>query len=417
VLKKVKISFKKEFKLSCNNADRIKKEQMIYLINRLIKPSICIALIVNSVSANAQISLLQNTIDKLGSYKNYSYDYVYKQKEAFSDTLTINEKYVLLKVPEEKVIGYFFKHEYKYGDMKVSSTDLYSGTGLISLNPADSTYNTNKIQTMAFERTLAGELNWMKTFAKKNPSKIVQSADTIFNSIDSYHLILNTRDTTVGNDHLYTRIHLLIDKVTGLPVCRFSRSRTADFGKETVNYYSEGRYFNYKIDQVNINAASFAIPAGFHQRKKPREQTRVLTPGMMAPDWTLYSIDGEETSLSKMKGKIVLIDFFFVGCVPCMYTLAPLDRIYEKYKDKDVVILSISTRDNKELVTAFQKVQLIKNQMFPGGGDVANLYHVTSAPTVYLIDKEGKIASVITGYADDFEKKVTSVINSLFDKP
>jgi peroxiredoxin len=388
---------------------------MIYLIKKLIKPSICFALVLLSVSTNAQVPLLQTTINKLENYKNYSYDYVYKQKEVFSDTLTLNEQYVLLKVPEEKDFGYFFKHV--YGDMKTPATGVYNGTNLISLNPADSTYETGKIQAIVFERTLPAELNWMKIFSTKNPSKVLQSADTSFNSINSYHLIFNTKDTIINNEHLYTRIHLFINKVTGLPVGRFSRSRTADFGKEVVNYYSEERYFNYKIDQDNINAASFAIPEGFHQRKKTQEQTTLLTPGTMAPDWTLYDTDGKKTSLSQMKGKIVLMDFFFVGCVPCMNTLAPLDRIHEKYKDKNLVILSISTRDNKELVMAFKKAQLIKNQMYPDGGDVAKLYHVTGAPTFYFITKKGTIASVTTGYDDNFEEKVTSVINALLNKP
>jgi hypothetical protein len=56
-----------------------------------------------------------------------------------------------------------------------------------------------------------------------------------------------------------------------------------------------------------------------------------------------------------------------------MNTLAPLDKLNEKYKNKNFVILSISDRDSKKLVTAFKKIQRIKNQMYPNGGDVAEL--------------------------------------------
>jgi hypothetical protein len=215
---------------------------------KLIKLFICLAFFLTGLDVNAQVTILQNTIDKLESYKNFSYQYVYKQKEVFSDTLIENEKYVLLRVPEDKEIGYFFKHEFKYGDMKIPATDLYNGTNLISLNPTDSTYNTRKVQALIFGGSLLGELNWIKTFLKKNPSKIVQSSDTILNSINSYHLIFNTKDTIINKDHLYARIHLFIDKTTGLPVGRFTRSRSADFGKEVTNYYTEESYFNYKID-------------------------------------------------------------------------------------------------------------------------------------------------------------------------
>ena len=390
---------------------------MVYFIIRLIKQSICVAIILFSVNVNAQVSLVQNAIDKLESYKNFSYQYVYKQKDVFSDTLIYDQKFVLLKIPEDKEIGYFFKHEYKYGGMKIPATDLYNGKNLISLYPSDNTYTTRNSQAMTFSESLLGDLNWIKTFLTKNPSKIVKSSDTTFNSINCYHLIVNTKDTIINKDHLYVRIHLFIDKVTGLPIGRFTRSRGADFGKEVTNYYTEDSYFNYKIDQDNINKVSFAVPDGFHAPKeKPKEQTALLAPGKIAPDWTLYDTDGKKTSLSQMKGKIVLLDFFFVGCVPCMNTLAPLDKLHEKYKNKNFVILSISDRDSKKLVMAFKKVQRIKNQMYPDGSDVAKLYHMTAAPTFYFIDREGKIASIVDGYSDDFEKKMTSIIDDLLKK-
>jgi peroxiredoxin len=381
---------------------------------RLIKPFICLEFILTGLNANAQSVILQNTIDKLDSYKNFSYQYVTKQKEVFGDTLIMNKKFVLLKAPEDKETGYFFRSELKYGDMKEPSAELYNGKSLISLNSSDSTYYTRNSQTMSFSASLPGDLNWIKTFSKKHPSKLIQSGDTIVNSIHSYHLILNTKDTIINKDHLYTRIHLFIDKATGLPVGKLARSRTADFGKEVTNYYTEDIYFNYKIDQDNIDKAYFAIPEGFHPYKgKPNEQAALLTPGKIAPDWTLYDTDGRKTSLSQLKGKIVLLDFFFVGCVPCMHTLAPLDNLYEKYKNKDFVILSISTRDNKKLVTAFKDSQHIKNQMYPGGGDVAELYHVTMAPTFYFIDQEGKIANVFSDLPDDLEKKMSAIIDNL----
>ncbi|MDP9081190.1 MAG: TlpA family protein disulfide reductase [Bacteroidota bacterium] len=390
---------------------------MNYAARNLIKSFICVAFVLSGMSVNAQVSLVQSTIDKLESYKNFSYQYVYKQKEVFSDTLIHDQKFVLLKAPGDKEIGYFFKHELKYGDMKVPTMDLYNGKNLISLYPQDSTYTTRNSQAMTFSESLFGKLNWIKTFLNKNPSKIVQSGDTVVNSINSYHLIINTKDTIINKDHQYVRIHLFIDKATDLPVGKLTRSRTADFGKEVTNYYTEERYFNYKIDQDNINTAAFTMPEGFHPPKeKPAAQTALLVPGNIAPDWTLYDTDGKKTSLSRLKGKIVLLDFFFVGCVPCMNTLAPLDKLHEKYKNKNFVILSISDRDSKKLVTAFKKAQRIKNQMYPDGSSVAKLYHVTSAPTFYFIDRDGRIASVVSGYSDDFEKKMSATIDDILKK-
>ncbi|WP_158275335.1 TlpA disulfide reductase family protein [Pedobacter sp. HMWF019] len=196
-----------------------------------------------------------------------------------------------------------------------------------------------------------------------------------------------------------------------------NRTRTADFSKEAADYYSEENYFNYQFEQDSVKVAYFVKPAGFHPfKEKPTEQTTLLAPGTIAPNWTLYDTDDKKTSLSEFKGKIVLLDFFFVGCIPCIQSLATLDNLQNKYKNKAFVILSLSTRDSKKLVKEFKESQHIKNRMYPNGGDVANLYFAKGAPTFYLIDREGKISTVVEGYTDSFEKKMSGIIDTLIKK-
>ncbi|WP_158800037.1 peroxiredoxin [Pedobacter sp. L105] len=389
-------------------------------LKKLIKLLICLGSILSSLNANAQVVILQSTVDKLESYKNFSYQYVYKLKEAFGDTSIFNSKFLLLKTPEEKELGYVFRLESSFGDMKVPSIEQYDGKKFTALYPKDSTYYTSQrknAQAEDFSRSLPGELNYMKTFSKEHPAKLIQSADTIINSINCYHLVFNTMDTIVNKDHLYVRRHLFINKVTDLPVGIVIRARSSGYGKEVTNYYADEFYFNYKMDQDNVNLAYFAIPEEFHPAKqKPNEQVVLLASGKVAPDFTLYDSDGKKTSLSQFKGKIVLLDFFFVGCGACMQTLAPLDKLDKKYKNKNFVILSISDRDSKKLVTEFKESQHISNQVYPNGGDVAKLYHMTAGPTFYFIDQEGKISSAFIGVADNFEEKMSVIIDNLIKK-
>jgi peroxiredoxin len=362
--------------------------------------------------AHAQNNLLQNTIDKIESYNNFSYKYVYKQKEVFSDTLIIPQKVNLLKMREDKLLGFYFRNEIQYTGNKNLSIDMYNGKDLIALNPADSTYTIESKKALNFNRLLPGQLNWIRNFSHKHPSSLIKSTDTVINTINCYHLILNTRDTIINKDHLYTRQHLFIDKKTELPVAILTRAKTAEFGKEAVDYYVQENYYDFDVELKNIDTAFFSIPVGFklHQKK---EQSALLPPGTIAPDWTLYNTAGKKTSLSQLKGKVILLDFFFVGCTGCMQTLAPLDRLYEKYRNDNFVLLSISQRDNKQLVTAFKNSQKIKNPMFPSGQYVTKLYQATAFPTFYLIDRDGRIADVLVGYSDDFENKLSAAIERL----
>lgn len=388
---------------------------MIYAVKGLINSCICMAFVLFSVGVNAQVSLIQNTIDKLESYKNFSYRAVYKQKDYTSDTLIIQNKDIFSKAPEDKTFGYLFSMETLVKADKLNWIDLYNGKNLIHITPGDSTYEINQIRAKAMEGSLLSRLNWIKSFLEKKPSKIVKASDTTINAITCSHLIVNTYDTIINKEHYYTRIHVLIDKLSGMPDCIITKSRNTGIGDGITNYYTENRYFDYKFNQDSIDIASTTIPKGLHLPIE-RPILPLLASGTVAPDWTLYAADGKKMSLTQMKGKVILLDFYFIGCIPCMQAIKPLNNLYEKYRNQNVVIASITERDSKKSVLAFEKNYRIKYPGYVNAADVVKSYHVNAFPTFYFIDKEGKIAKVIDGYSDGFEGKVTSIIDNLLNK-
>jgi peroxiredoxin len=387
---------------------------MICLIKRLIKPFICITFVLSGVDVSAQVSLVQNTIDKIESYKNFSYLSVYKQRDYDSDTTTIQHKDIFSKAPEDKTFGYLFSMETLIKGNKFPYTDLYNGQNLIQITPEDSTYIMKKIQTSVAQGSLLYYLKIIEGLFEKRPSKI--DRDTTINGIICSHLIINTYDTIVNKEHYYTRIHLFINKLSGMPDCIITKSRNARIGDRITNYYTEYRYSNYKFDQDNIDIASMTFPEGFHPPKEPLVSPTLLASGKVAPDWILYSAEGKKVSLTQMKGKIILLDFFFIGCEGCMLSLKPLNKLHEKYKNQNVAMISMTFRDSKKSVMEFKKNYKIKYPIYVNAGDVVKLYNVEQFPTFYFIDKEGKIANVIVGYSDNFEEKVTSIINNMLNK-
>ena len=291
-----------------------------------------------------------------------------------------------------------------------------SGQNIVALKVADSTYTINPGKLSDWYRsTLLGELKWLKSFSEKNPSKIVKSSDTTINANACSHLIVNTYDTISNNDHNYSFTHLFINQLSGLPDCIITKGRIIGFGDRAINSYIEIRYADYTFDQRNINIASFTIPKGFHQRKE-WTPSNLLLPGTVAPDWTLYTADGKKVSLTQIKGKVVLLDFYFIGCTGCMLSLKPLNNLYEKYKNQNVLIASITERDSEKSVLAFEKQYGIKYPGLVDAAEVVKSYHVESAPVFYFIDKGGKIAKVIDGYDENFEEKAISIINNLLTK-
>ncbi|MBS1520124.1 MAG: TlpA family protein disulfide reductase [Bacteroidetes bacterium] len=339
-----------------------------------------------------------------------------EKKELFtSDTITERHNAIFVKAPQDKNFGYLFNIETRNENEKSTYTDRYDGKNLIYITPGDSTYSIRDIPEFVTQGTLLGSLKWIQDRVEKRLSKIAKVSDTTINGIENYHLIANVYDTIINKEHNYTFAHFYIDKLSGMPDCIIIKSRNTTYADGVSNYYSKTRYFDYKFNQDNIDIASMVVPNGFHPYKE-EAKLPLLASGTVAPDWTLYDADGKGTSLAQMKGKIILLDFFFIGCGGCMEALKPLNRLHEKYKSQNVAMVSMTFRDNKKSVTGFKENYNIKYPIYIDAGDVVKLYHVEGFPTFYFIDQEGKIRSAFVGYYDDFEAKVTSIIDGLLKK-
>ncbi|MFN7240626.1 MAG: TlpA family protein disulfide reductase, partial [Chitinophagales bacterium] len=132
-------------------------------------------------------------------------------------------------------------------------------------------------------------------------------------------------------------------------------------------------------------------------QKKMAEAKSKLDVGSLAPDIELVKEDGTKTKLSSFKGKIVLMDFWASWCRPCRMENPNVVAAYKKYKDKGLVILSISQdQDLTKWKTAIGQDGLIWTTHFSdnlAGGVASSMYDVSYIPKTYLLDKSGKIAA------------------------
>jgi peroxiredoxin len=117
--------------------------------------------------------------------------------------------------------------------------------------------------------------------------------------------------------------------------------------------------------------------------------------GQMAPDIALNNLEGQEVSLSSLRGKYVLIDFWASWCGPCRQENPNVVRMYNKYKDKGFEIYGVSLdRDEAAWQRAIEKDGLswvhVSDLNF-WNSEVVPLYNIEGIPMTVLIDKEGKI--------------------------
>ncbi len=131
----------------------------------------------------------------------------------------------------------------------------------------------------------------------------------------------------------------------------------------------------------------------------------------MAPNFTLSDVNGKAITLSKYRGKIVLIDFWATWCPPCRRGIPDLISLQKEYKNKLVVIgISLDT-DTKDNVVPFMKKIGINYRVAYGTNEVVAAYgNIESIPTSFVIDQKGRIVARHIGltpketYVDEINK-------------
>ena len=107
------------------------------------------------------------------------------------------------------------------------------------------------------------------------------------------------------------------------------------------------------------------------------------------------AIDGRQIDATKMKGKVVLVDFWATWCGPCIAELPDVKKAYAKYNNKGLEIIGISLDHSKNKLTKFiAKEEIPWPQQFDGQGwenKFALKYGIRGIPTMWLIDKQGKL--------------------------
>jgi thiol-disulfide isomerase/thioredoxin len=133
-----------------------------------------------------------------------------------------------------------------------------------------------------------------------------------------------------------------------------------------------------------------------------------------APDFTFKTVDGKDIQLSKMKGKVVLINFWATWCGPCRAEIPGFLEIYEKYKGKGLEIVGISLdEEGWRVVTPFVQRFKINYPVVIGDGKVARAYgNIEAIPASFFVDKKGNIVERHIGYLskENLEKKIKPLL-------
>ncbi len=159
---------------------------------------------------------------------------------------------------------------------------------------------------------------------------------------------------------------------------------------------AEAEAFSAKIKSLPVGAALVAKKEKEEAEKKRIETLRNEEIGQIK----FTAVDGREVDIAKLRGKVVLIDFWATWCGPCIAEIPNVVAAYDKYHDKGFEVIGITLEsdvdDKKKMVAFTEKNRMPWPQYFDGKGwdnDLGRKFGIRAIPAMFLLDKDGKIAS------------------------
>jgi thiol-disulfide isomerase/thioredoxin len=134
--------------------------------------------------------------------------------------------------------------------------------------------------------------------------------------------------------------------------------------------------------------------------------------GQRAPEFALPTLKGQKVTLSSLRGKVVLIDFWAQWCEPCKKELPQLDKLARDYAGKGVVVLAVNIDKQRENAERMSKLLgLSLEVLLDPAGSVASTYDPPKMPTSFVVDKKGIVRYVNEGFdgpadVDRFKKQL-----------
>ncbi|GGH72920.1 peroxiredoxin [Filimonas zeae] len=134
------------------------------------------------------------------------------------------------------------------------------------------------------------------------------------------------------------------------------------------------------------------------ESRRRQEASKLAYDAMLnkpAPDFELKDLQGNSWSLKALRGKVVVLNFWFTTCAPCIQEMPDLNELVKTYENRNVVFLGLTFNDAAR-VNRFLQNHSFTYTLLPGSGEVDKKYHIASWPISIVIDKEGNIQKLVS---------------------
>ena len=131
-----------------------------------------------------------------------------------------------------------------------------------------------------------------------------------------------------------------------------------------------------------------------------------------APAFKAIALDGMPIDSSRLRGKVIVANFWFTGCGPCKAEIPDLNKLASEFQGKDVVFLAF-TPDDDQVLRRFLQDHPFRYTIVPDLGKIASAFGVESYPSHLIVNADGKIESMLVGAGERRADELRTVIARL----
>lgn len=162
---------------------------------------------------------------------------------------------------------------------------------------------------------------------------------------------------------------------------------------------------------VHLMEMTHEIRQQLEEENSKRQQLISFMHNKPSPDFELVDLHGKVWRLSNLRGKIVVLNFWFTSCAPCVQEIPELNELVREYNNKPVVFLGL-TFNNADQIKTFVKKHTFNYNLLPNSAEIDKKFHISLWPTSIVIDREGYVKLVINS-GPQLQEELKSAISSL----
>lgn len=155
-------------------------------------------------------------------------------------------------------------------------------------------------------------------------------------------------------------------------------------GKPAMEYVTLAQLARYENVTVTLKHPQYSFALA---ELKSQDRARA------AADFTLNDLSGAAWNLKSLKGKVVVVNFWATWCPPCRKEIPDLEALYQKFKDRDLVVLGISDEKRDVVFDYVSKHPMTYPILLDPGRKTNTAFFVAGIPRTFIFDRTGKIAA------------------------